>query len=200
MKRIFTRIALVPLMAAGLMTSCLLDPENKKGPGSDPTPTVYEDLTQKDHVLLNLDKAYNEMNIDEYKRLLVNEFTFFFSQEDIDSNLVQNVSWGRLAEEEATSNMFNRVPSTKEGFVIDRIDLRLDYTPGDDVWIREVGSPGNHEGEDWYERTVTYNMTITAGDESFISVDIIASFVIKQVDVNGAMIWKIVAWRDDIGP
>ncbi len=31
MKRIITRIALVPLMAVGLTTSCLLDPQNKKG-------------------------------------------------------------------------------------------------------------------------------------------------------------------------
>ncbi|MCZ6767515.1 MAG: hypothetical protein O7D32_11365, partial [bacterium] len=63
MKRIITRIALVPLMAACLTTSCLLDPENKKdGDGGGGTIIQYKDLTQKDHILINLNKAYNELN------------------------------------------------------------------------------------------------------------------------------------------
>ena len=41
-------------------------------------------------------------------------------------------------------------------------------------------------------------MTITAGDDSFISTDIVALFVIKQVNVDGTMVWRIVAWQDDI--
>jgi len=203
MDRNIIRIALVALMAGGLLNSCILDPKNEKNDDDDGgTSTPYEDLTQRDHILINLDKAYNEMNINEYRNLLApgDDFTFFFSQADIDSGHVENSSWGRAAEESATHNMFNRVPSKDEGFVIDRIDLRLDYTPGEDVWVLDAGAPGNHEGEDWYERTVTYNMTITAGNDSFISTDIIASFVIKLVDMGGGdMRWKIIAWRDDIG-
>ena len=42
-------------------------------------------------------------------------------------------------------------------------------------------------------------MVIIAGNDTFISTDIVASFLIKQVDVDGTMKWKIVAWRDDIG-
>jgi len=190
-------------VVAGLVTSCSEDPKNPVDP--DPTPPVtsaYKDLTLRDHVLINLEESYTEMNINEYKRLLGpgGEFTFFFSRTDIDSGFVQNTSWGRAAEESATSNMFNGVPSKDEGFVIDRIDLRLSYTPGEDIWIKDEGAPGNHDGEDWYERTVTYNMTITAGSDSFISTDIIASFIIKQFDVGGGDLrWRIIAWRDDIG-
>ena len=61
----------------------------------------------------------------------------------------------------------------------------------------DAGAPGNHDGEDWYERLVTYNMTITAGNDSFISTDIVALVAVRQIEVGGVMVWKIVEWRDD---
>jgi hypothetical protein len=65
------------------MTSCILDPkETKKEQKPGPTRN-YQDLTERDHVLNNLELCYNEQNINEYARLLDDpNFTYYFSETD----------------------------------------------------------------------------------------------------------------------
>ena len=85
MKRVIAKITLITLVAAGFTTSCSDDTAD---PAPVPVVSEYENLTQRDHVLLNLSRAYNAMNINEYKRLFVDDFMFFFSQADFDNGLV----------------------------------------------------------------------------------------------------------------
>jgi len=197
MERILPRFVPITLIAICMAASCSKEAELPLDPG---LLSEYEDLTQKDHVLLNLESAYEDMNVDECRRLLDDKFTFFFSQTNYDSGLVDTLSWGMSSEEAATSNMFGRRPSKDGGMVIDRINLVLNYAPGEDAWVLDPGAPGNHEGEDRYERTVRYDMAVTAngGRASFACSDIVALFVIKKVVVDGLTVWKIFTWRDDI--
>jgi hypothetical protein len=65
---------IVLVAAAGLTTSCLLDPEKTKEEPEDKTPVVFKDLTEKDDVLHNLELSYNERRFDKYEELLDADF------------------------------------------------------------------------------------------------------------------------------
>lgn len=198
MRKLLHSAVLLSLLVFGV-TSCILDPKNEPDPpgGGGGGGGQFEDLSERDHVLINLEEAYNTKNYNEYARLVDDDFSFFFSKTDIDSGFVKQTSWGKASELNATKNMFSRfAPPGRQP--IDDINLTLTYTPGEDVWTRDPGEPGNHEGEDWYERTVSYNMSIRAGEDTFISNNITASFVVRNASTEGDTIWRIIAWRDDI--
>jgi hypothetical protein len=78
---------IVLVAAAGLTTSCLLDPEKTKEEPEDKTPVVFKDLTEKDDVLHNLELSYNERRFDKYEELLDADFIFYFAE--VDYNLQQ---------------------------------------------------------------------------------------------------------------
>ena len=185
-------IVLILLMSIAFL-SCSEDPQA-------PVQSVdngYNDLSKRDHVLVNLERAYTERNISQYDRLLAVDFEFFFSQQDIDDGLVGDASWGRGREVAATTNMFNRIPGDGAA-PIDDINLALDYVPGENNWTLEEGMSGNHPGEDWYLRTIKYNMQIRAGEDTFVSDNIGVSFIIRLDNLDGKDIYRIIAWRDDI--
>jgi hypothetical protein len=198
MKRI---ILAVTVLAVSMLASnsCILDPKNDKDPPPIDTTRTFKNLSQRDHVLINLETAYNQRHFNQFEKLLDANFTFFFSQTDIDSNFVQDESWGRDRELRAAGHMFDPTFAPPNRAPIDRIDLSLSYAIGEDKWAREEGTPDKHPGEDWFEKTAIYNMTIQAGQDQFISTNIRASFIVRYAEIApGDSIWRMVAWRDDI--
>ena len=188
------------MLVAAPMFSC-----NHDDPFVDPPPkSGYKPLNgPRDNVLFNLQKIYNERDIDRYDELLDDNFVFYFSGYDVEGGLVVNPIWSRASDFCATKNMFDPNFSKPDVGPVGNIQLALSYPTGDDKWT-PITPPENHvtyAGETWYEKVVTYCLTVTAGDQQFIGCDLNASIVVRKATVEGFpnTIWRIVVWRDDTG-
>ncbi len=198
MKRIVA-LTLVGLFVLGL-NSCILDPD-KKPPDTDPTPP-YKDLAlERDNVLFNLQKAYNERNFERYNELLDADFTFFFSNTDYDLGKVQYLQWGRALELGSARNMFDPTFSKPPLEPVSDIDCQLTYAPGEDKWVQVTPpDPVKWPDETWWEKIVTYTLTVRSGTTDFVGNNIQASFTVRwATDQTGKKYWRVVMWRDDTG-
>ena len=81
--------AALTLLVIGVMSSCILDPDPKPPtPGPPPVTAKFENLSEKWHVLNNLELSYNERDIVHYTEILDSlEFIFFFSEGDVGGNI-----------------------------------------------------------------------------------------------------------------
>ena len=191
----FKTIMMVCCLAV-LATSCSDD---------ETTPTnvqtsKYQNLTQRDHVLENLERAYNDRNINEYDKVLDDNFLFFFSLDDVnDPDNPAPSQWDRLTDTASARNMFN--PNWDGGNGRDpivSITLTLQYLP--DSWTPVIPEDQvRYPGETWYGKQVGYTLFVqTAGETDYLSEDITAQFTVRSAEVGGRVIWRIVSWRDDI--
>ena len=64
-------------------------------------------LQHRDDVLITLESAYNEKNLDDARMLLDSDFIFFFSAEDIQGGDVSVAQWDQPSELHATANLFD---------------------------------------------------------------------------------------------
>jgi hypothetical protein len=71
-------------------------------PPGDDDPALYS----KDAVLVALEKAYNSLDIARMDALLDDDFTFFFSPQDIQDGGVSYTQWDRASEITATAKLF----------------------------------------------------------------------------------------------
>ena len=80
----------------------------------------------------------------------------------------------------------------------DSISLSMVYPPGEFTWV-SIPAPPPFVGETWYEKIVDYTLTIEADGTLYTSGGPLrASFVVRQVDLLGEMIYQLVRWRDDV--
>jgi hypothetical protein len=180
---------IVIAVIAGLTTSCILDPKKTKEEDTTPVIEDFEDLTQQDHVLHNLQLAYNLRNIKEFERLLDDEFTFFFSEADYGTGDIP-VSWTREVEIGANTNLFN--PNYPGAYRATNIDLTLIYTEGEWTEIPQGD-------ESWFSKEVEYNITVqTEGGTDYKGNRLKAEFIIREAIPEGETekIWRIIRWRD----
>jgi len=203
MKRILSvALVAVSFVALSALNSCILDPKKTpdKPDGGGGGNQTFKSLEVRDDVFNNLELAYNTRQINEYDRLLDDNFTFFFSPNDVSEGTVQFSQWDRAAEIGATRNMFDPTFSPPNRDPISSIDLSITFPEGDGAWQVIPGTADNgHPNEDWYEKTMTYLLTVKAGDTTFTSgTPLDASIVVRQVEADGKQIFRIVQWRDDI--
>lgn len=180
-----TTLALA-LLLVGSMTSCIFDPkttppkEEKKK-----EPLVYQNLTEKWHVLNNLQLSYTGQDVIKYQEILdPNDFIFFLDPNDIKPG--DPTQWGYTEEMASASNILQK------GGPIESIDLEL-VAFKDAVWTEVVDNPG------WYDTTVQYNFTIQAangGNTYITSGTPSAEFMVRQ---NGEGKWQLVRWWDKAG-
>ncbi len=213
MTRISLKNALtLAVLSLGMLAfnACIFNAEEGDS-GGDPPPRVpFKPLKEKDDVLFNLRKAYNERNLQQYERLLDLNFgfTFFFSPEDVEAGTVQSANWGRGDELSATGHMFDpnfdpgptTDPSTGKTIdpgPISRIKLTMEFPAGDIAWNPQIDD-NVHPNEVWYEKTVDYKLDVTAGgDFTFRNANTLqASFVIRFALPDS--IYQLVSWRDDL--
>ncbi len=184
-------IAAICLLAIG-GPGCIFSPEEKKPPeGCDDCGSIFEELTSPENVLLNLELAYDEQNLNEYKKILDPDFTFFFDPGDVnDPTDPTPQQWGVAEEEQSASNMFNGVPNG-EGFAI--VDIDLDLVMANLNWIDTT--PEDFPDETWKTATVDYSFSIAATqDLTFInSGGAKAQFTVRPQS-DGT--WKLVEWQD----
>jgi hypothetical protein len=187
-------ILLSLIVAAGLTTSCILDPKEEKGGDKDPTPVVFKDLSQKDHVLDNLELAYNERRTDEYDKLLDESFTFIFSEADFSSGEVEFAQWNRADEVGSSEQMLNENSSADDKVV--SIDLKIDFP--EDSWTEQPANE-DHPDESWYFQTVDYNLVIkTQNSWEYRALGKKAQFYIRWATYDKGEHWRIILWRDDV--
>ena len=92
--------------AALILTGCLFSPPEEV----PPQPPV--EMTSPVNVLKNVAIAYNQRNIDLYKKALSTNFVFYFDPRDVGQTppgktYIIPESWSYTADWEATYNMFN---------------------------------------------------------------------------------------------
>ena len=196
------RIRSLVIFTAGVLVilslSSCLDPD-KERPMRHVTPTLstYQDLTQKDHVLNNLELAYNGMNLTRYAELLDDpNFIFFFSDEDYAEGKTPE-QWGRDDDLACQEKMFD--PDNPVHKVLS-VKLTLQYPAGS--WNAITPDPGQFPDETWYYKSVNYNLTVVVEapqwDITYLAQNLKALFTVRQVEKNGKQIWQIVEWRDDV--
>ncbi|MEE9270010.1 MAG: hypothetical protein V3V49_07090 [Candidatus Krumholzibacteria bacterium] len=189
-------------------------------------PSPFGDLTRKDHILLNLETAYNKMDYAQLKRMLADDFTFYFSLWDIRVGITQVPNWDKASELRATAHMFNLAPlfaaqrvssarvekPTMGGLKaayeppvwwvepITAISLELDYLAGDSEWVA-LPSPSvlPVEGEQYFQKTLLYRFTVNAGSLTFATSNPLeATIRIRSTQEGGRTVWQIVEWYDDL--
>lgn len=192
-------LALVGVLVLGF-NSCILDPKEEKP--VDPPATPYKPLDgERDNVLFNLQKAYNERNLERYDQLLDVDFVYFFSNTDVANGVVLFDQWGRAREIGANRNLFDPTFSKPGLEPASDIDLTLTYAAGDDKWVEVTPADQvKYPDETWYEKIVTYSLTVKSGDRDLVGNNIQASFTVRWAkDQENKEYWRIILWRDDTG-
>ena len=162
-----------------------------------PDPDAYRSLTLRDNVLFNLEKAWNERNIDKYDQLLDEGFVFFFSVADVKNGDVSVSHWGRSTEIAVVGNMWDPNFSKPGQVPVSSINLALTYAEGEDVWEEVVPDQDQYPGETWYSKVFRYTLTVEAGYFTYIGNNIQATVIVRWADVDGEEFWRIVMWSDD---
>jgi hypothetical protein len=190
-ERISLMITTGCLMAAGLFFGgCSEDDPVQPDP---PLPKIeFEDLTERDDALFNLELAYNQRRMDEYDRLLDEGFIFYFSDYDV---------WWRDAPESwdrQTEVLFSTVlmdPNQPGGIRFIKVSLTLDYP--DSNWVEEPANP-DHPDASWWHKSVRYELFVeTAGGWKLHSKDQTILITVRWDDTLGH--WRVVRVRDGTG-
>lgn len=165
-----------------------------------PTPATknYQNLTQRDHVLNNLELCYIEQNINEYARLLDDpNFTYYFSDADFADGKTPEF-WDRSEDINRQGKMFDL--NYNGEYKVISIQLSLQYPAGQ--WIETTPDQNEFPGEEWYFKSVTYDLTLIAEAQpeniTFLAQGLKALFTVRQSEFEGEQKWRIVEWRDDI--
>ena len=188
-------ILLSLIVVAGMTTSCILDPKEQKKDDDDKPKVDFKDLTEMDHVLFNLELAYNESRMDEYDKLLDENFTFILSEADYNSGEVDVQQWDRDREVSVNTQILN--PNLPGDLRVISIDLSLDYPAGN--WT-ELPESQEHPGESWYSKVVDYDLIVITADEwEHRALGLQAQFTIRWAQYPEGEHWRIILWRDDVG-
>lgn len=185
-----TRIAFSMMMAALLVLGAAGCSDDSVSPKKDPPPDpAYQDLSEEWHVLHNLEKAYNEMNVTAFQELLeTGNFTFYFNPGDVGGDIP--AQWGPVEEIRCAQNMFTAEGGSDNNPVVS-IEVMLSY---------DNGSWDDYQSEDFPNETlrrirnVVYDFIIvTANDITYITSNAPRMDVtVRNVDGH----WKLVEWFD----
>lgn len=190
MKRFLVPFVCLSALAL-LFGSCILDPKEKKDDDRPPT-QAFKSLKEKDHTLFNFELAYNNRDFNEYKKLTdEDESVFIFTFRQADETEVQ---WGRAKELEVTGRMFLRGGADP----IQTMSMDFSYVEGDITW-EEYTPPAGHEQENWYQKYVTYDLTVvTTGGQTYYAIDSQALFIIRYSfnSVVNDSVWQVVQYFD----
>jgi hypothetical protein len=185
-------LAVATVAVLVMLSSCEDDPAH----GCDPCPpqTNYQNLTQKEHVLNNLELSYNQRKISEYDRLLDENFTMYFSPSDFNGGKTPE-QWGRQEELDANTNLFNPAYNGVQPRCL-KIFLDLKTESGLN-WV-ESDAP-NASGEKWYTATVFYNFQFDIEPDLHLinNPSSKAQFTVRNISVGEAPPrWELVEMRD----
>jgi hypothetical protein len=185
------------VVTALFFSSCLLDPkEDPPGDDVNQSTLVRKDLTQKWHVLNNIEYAYKQRSLEAYNELLNTDFTFFFAPGDVGGEIP--AQWNRSEDYNANEGLFNSnsQPEPPADPVCRSIRLDLQYDPDTMQWVEVV--PEEFPSETWYTTTVFYTFTFEMlPDDTYIAQPgAKAQFTVRNNPQNGTDHWELVEFRD----
>jgi len=166
-------------------SGCILSPEDDKIPPK--VDDVYGDLTSKDHVITNLVKSYNEANIDEYTKIIHDDYIWYNQAKDVAGGAEEFV----LRDEDvaSTGNLFQAKNGTypDPSKLVDKLELKL-YTGSWESISEFEGSPC----EDCWQTTREYYITVqmNGGDLTYIGNDLVKLTVVP-VTVGDKKLYKL---------
>jgi hypothetical protein len=185
---VFAACALVTISA------CEDDPTSPPPPGSQ---AGQLDLTQKWHVLNNIEYAYKTRRPDVYDELVDQNFTFFFAPGDVGGNIPEQ--WGRPDELSATTALFNSNLQTGPPYddpYCRSIRLDMQYDKDTMTWVEVV--PDDFPNERWYVATVFYTFTFEVWpDITYIPQNgARAQFTVRNSGTDQQPRWELAEFRD----
>lgn len=175
-----------------LMTASCSDDSTK--PPVDP-PAGYPSATTIDQLLQNLERAYEDMNQEEYARLIDDGFTFVFDSLDVGPDMPWRfLTWGKGADTLCAGRLFGGEPNV-DGKVVDRIYLQF---TGEDP------EPST-ENPDWQMVDLIHvDLQIVATDQQTGDQWLLVTpghyqqrlHLVQRESEGGPTVWKIVMWED----
>jgi hypothetical protein len=171
--------------------SCSDDPERPKLP--DDIDSTFTDLQQKDDVFGYLEFMYENMDIDRYPKLLDNGFIFWFSVADYNDGKTPEL-WARTEELGSARNLFSNFSHGLYGSIT-KITLDIE---NEGLWIEVPKTEPPYAGETWYQKKAEYDLTVETTSRYKLHASKNALFTIRQSEVDGENIYRIVLWHDDI--
>jgi len=180
-----------------LVSSCLFDPDETPPPDDGKKPVTRQDLSERWHVLNNIEYAYQTRRVDIYDELLNTDFTFFFSPGDVGGGSPETFS--RTEEKEATSRLFISNEQTQNpppDPVCSDMNLDLVFEPENLNWVEVI--PEGFPDEKWYTTTVFYRFTFEIEpNTTYIAQNgAKAQFTIRNNPSGGKNHWELVEFRD----
>ena len=179
------------LMIAG-MSACIFNPTEPKVPPIPPTPQL-KDLTQPEHVMLNMELAYNNRKIQWYDGVLDQNFTFFLSPGDVGGGLPDQ--WNRETEISTNTDLLDKGYT---GPAHPCQSVFLDIRTEDGIaWVDF--NPASNPSETWKTCTLNYNFRFEIAPDVFISnPGSKAAFTVRDAGPSGkyAHHWQLVEFRD----
>jgi hypothetical protein len=174
-----------------LFPSCSDDDPVRLDP---PDQSVWPDLVEKDDVFEYLDLVYENMDVDHFPRLLDEDFIFWFSQADYNDGITPE-QWRKTEELGSARNMFNNFSHPKYGSIT---GIDLEITP-EGLWVEVPKTEPPYAGETWYQKTAEYRIIVSTTSEFTLqSRERKALFTVRQSELEGKNIYRIVIWNDDV--
>ena len=190
-----TVIFTILIISAMLFSGCILDPKETPDPPIK-VPPVWPDLTEKDDVFTYIEMVYEQRAYNRYELLLDDNFNFRFGDDDYNSGRTDR-EMDRIGELGSASNLLGGYSHPTYGAVV-QIDLNIQ--PEGLIWTEIPKNDPPFTGETWYQKSFIYRLTATTNTGTELrGYDITAYFIVRQSEVDGDNIWRIVQWNDDIG-
>ncbi len=196
LKKPLLLLMLIAMVATA--ASCIFDPKSDT-PVIPPNNQKFQNLSERWHVLNNVELAYTKRNLDKYDQLLDNDFTFFLSSGDVGGGLPD--SWDRNTEVQANTNLFSTdqppAPLKRCISIVMNVQWEDDQGKPNLAWI-EFTPPNS--SETWYTTTVKYDFKIDVeGDLTYINnPGSQAQFTVRDAGPVGDLPhhWQLVEFRD----
>jgi len=226
------RWALAPLVIIAFFTmaSCAQDKPTdpaKNQPEQEITSSpLFEDLTDKDDVLVNLQLAYDLQNKEQFAGLVDQYLLMAFSERDVVTGDVPIEQWDRAAELTVLPNLFGGstvtgIPTVRHANGPELTTAALEERTWGYIKYYFLSNPGDTvsamsltlsytagdaywnpftdpgSGETWYEKRAEYVLTVeTSYGEQFQTTAGEATFTVREIPGMG--IYRLVRWSDDL--
>lgn len=155
-----------------------------------------EDLTERWHVLNNIEFAYRERQPDVYDGLLDSDFVFYFSPSDKAEGLPE--SWTRVDDLDATTGLFlsNQQGDPPSDPICRSMRLDIYYERESLTWVEF--HPSAYPTETWYTTTAFYTFTFEVEpNTTYIALNgARAEFVVRNNPQGGHDHWELIELHD----
>ena len=177
--------ALVLILAVSFFPGCPFGPDDDK---ETPPAVEYKPLTDKENVLYNLIKSYNQANIEEYVKLLHDDYIWYNQAQDVTQHGLPEFCT-RAEDIDMTTGIFQAKLGTHPDpdKHLSRLELKFYGT----TWV-SITELGGTPCEDCWEATREYYLTLILknGAMTYIANDLV-KFTVVPVTVGDKKLYKL---------